>query len=126
MNEGCSMRKAIFIVIAISLCLALVFGGCSRNAAEGHTQGNFCRVLCLLDDGIVVWIENIGHVYVKHVDAALEIKPLNTVVMEFSESDLQSASGKFTDFFGKEQSYSYILESPKSIRHTTEGEPTFG
>ena len=120
------MRKAIVIVIAVALCLAIFLGGCSQNAAEDNTQGNFCRVLCLLDDGIVVWIENIGHVYVKHVDAALEIKPLNTVVMEFSESDLQSASGKFTDCFGKEQSYSYILESPKSIRHTTAGEPTFG
>ena len=68
----------------------------------------------------------IGNVYVKQVDAALEIEPLDTVVMEFSADDLKSASGTFTDAYGDEQTYSYILGSPKSIRHTTEDEPTFG
>ncbi len=89
-------------------------------------QSEFCRVLCRMDDGIVVWIENIGHVYVKHVDAALQIEPLDTVVMSFSESDLELANGAFTDYFGEELSYSYMLESPKNIRHTTNEEPTFG
>ncbi len=120
------MKKAIFFIISIMLCLTLFFCGCSQNGAEVNKQSEFCRVLCLLDDGMVVWIENVGHVYVKHVDTALEIEPLDTVVMEFSESDLESANGKFIDFFGEELSYSYIIENPKSIRHTTEEEPTFG
>ena len=119
------MKKAILFVITIMICLSL-FWGCSQDAAGVNTQGEFCRVLCLEDDGIVVWIEGIGHVYVKQVDAALEIEPLDTVVMEFSADDLESANGTFTDAFGDEQSYSYILGSPKSIRHTTENEPTFG
>jgi len=119
------MKKAIFFVITIMICLAL-FWGCSQDAAKADTQGEFCQVLCLEEDGIVVWIEGIGNVYVKQVDAALEIEPLDTVVMEFSADDLESASGKFIDAFGEEQVYSYVLENPKSIRHTTEDEPTFG
>ena len=120
------MRKALVFIISIMLCFTLFFCGCSKNETEVDKQSEFCRVLCLKGDGIIVWIENIGHVYVKHVDTSLNIEPLDTVVMEFSESDLESASGKFTDCFGEEQSYSYIIENPKSIRHTTEEEPTFG
>lgn len=120
------MKKAALFIIAIMLCFACFFGGCSQSAAQVDTQGEFCRVLCQIDDGIVVWIENIGHVYIEHVDAALEIEPLDTVVMEFSESDLELTNGTFTDPFGEELRYSYILETPKSIRHTTEEEPTFG
>ena len=60
------------------------------------------------------------------VDADLEIAPLDTVVMKFSASDLESASGAFTDYFGAEETYSYILENPKSIRHTKPGEETYG
>ena len=120
------MKKVIFFANVMALCLAFLFGGCSHNAAQVDTQSAFCRVLCLEDNGIVVQIENIGNVYIKHVDATLEIELLDTVVIEFSESDLESASGKFTDAFGEKQSYSYILDNPKSIRHTTEEEPTFG
>ena len=120
------MKKAILFIITIMLCLGLFLSGCSRNATESDTQSEFCRVLCLKDDGIVVWIENIGNIYVKQVDASLKITPLDTVVMEFSESDLASATGIFTDAFGEEQSYLYILETPESIRYTTEEEPTFG
>ena len=120
------MRKAISFVIVMLLCLGLFFSGCSQITEKENTQSEFCHVLCLTDDGIFVWIEDIGHVYVKHIDAALKIEALDTVVMEFSESDLEPASGKFTDFFGEEQSYSYIIENPKSIRHTIAEEPTFG
>ena len=119
------MKKAILFVITITICLAF-FCGCSQDTAGVNTKGEFCRVLCLEEDGIVVWIEKIGNVYVKQVDAVLEIEPLDTVVMEFSADDLDSASGKFIDAFGEEQIYSYILKIPKSIRHTTADEPTFG
>ena len=119
------MKKAILFVITIMICLSL-FWGCSQDAEKADSQGEFCRVLCLEDDGIVVWIEGIGNVYVKQVDAALEIEPLDTVVIEFSADDLESANGTFTDAFGDEQVYSYILEIPKNIRHRTEDEPTFG
>ena len=120
------MKKVIIFLISIMLCLTLLLCGCSQNDAEVEVQSEFCHVLCLKDDGIVVWIENIGNVYVKHVDASLEIEPLDTVVMEFSKSDLKSASGQFIDFFGEEMNYSYIIENQKGIRHTTEEEPTFG
>lgn len=119
------MKKAVLLVIAIVLCLAVLWG-CTQDAPKVDTQGEFCRVLCLEEDGIVVWIEDIGNVYVKQVDTALKIEPLDTVVIEFSADDLESASGKFTDAFGEEQNYSYILKNPKSIRRTTENEPTFG
>ena len=136
------MKKVMFFIISIMLYLALFFCGCSENKVEpisqsesySYTENNlglekqsyFCRVLGLLDNGIVVWIENVGNVCVKNVDSALKIEPLDTIVMEFSGDDLEAVSGKFTDCFGEEQSYSYIIENPKSIRHTTEEEPTFG
>ena len=96
------------------------------RVTKTETQGEFCRVVCLKDDGIIVWAGEYEHIYVKNVDVALDIKPLQTVVIDFSESDLQRANGTFTDSFGDEQTHSYILESPKSIRHTTSEEPTFG
>lgn len=116
------MKKAIFLITALTLCLVLFLVGCS----DADEQSAFCRVLCVKDDGIIVWIENTGNVYVKHVDPALAIEPLDTVVMEFSEGDLKSTNGTFIDFFGAEQRYLYILENPGSIRYTSEEEPTFG
>lgn len=116
------MKKTILLITALTLCLVFFLVGCSGT----DEQSAFCQVLCVKDDGIIVWIENTGNVYVKHVDPALAIEPLDTVVMEFSEGDLKSANGTFIDFFGAEQSYSYILENPGSIRPATDGEPTFG
>ena len=86
----------------------------------------FCRVLCVEDSEIFIWTEYIGYVCVKNIDTALVIRPLQTVVIQFSDSDLISANGEFTDCFGEEQTYLYILENPQSVRHTTAGEPTFG
>lgn len=130
------MKKQV--LLAIILCLAVLLCGCSQNAngndiqntttepTNAETQGEFCRVLRLKEDGIIVWAGEYGHIYVKNVDVALDIKPLQTVVLDFSESDLQKANGTFTDSFGDEQTYSYILENPKSIRHTSSEEPTYG
>ena len=135
------MKKSIALIVAIIMLLTAFLCGCTKNTKEDmqdttttefkeitktETQGEFCRVLCLKDDGIVVWAGEYEHIYVKNIDVALDIKPLQTVVIDFSESDLQKAKGTFTDSFGDEQTYSYILESPKSIRHTTSEEPTFG
>ena len=135
------MKKSIDLIVAIIMLLTAFLCGCTKNTKENmqdttttefkeitkpETQGEFCRVLCLKDDGIVVWAGEYEHIYVKNIDVALDIKPLQTVVIDFSESDLQKAKGTFTDSFGDEQTYSYILESPKSIRHTTSEEPTFG
>ena len=120
------MKKVNLFITAMTLCFVFLLVGCSRSSTADNVQSESCRVLCLKDDGIIVWIENIGNVYVKNVDTTLEIEPLDTVVMEFSKDDLKSANEKFTDFFGEEQVYSNILENPKHIRHTKEDEPTFG
>lgn len=120
------MKKAILFAITIMLILGLVLSGCSHNTTTTATQSKFCRVLCIKGDGIVVWAENIGNIYVKQIDASLQIAPLETVVMEFSESTLEPATGTFTDAFGEEQHYLFILDAPASIRYTTEDEPTFG
>lgn len=135
------MKKSIALIIAITLCLTAFLCGCSENVnkddiqdatteipeiTKTETQGEFCRVLCVKEDGIIVWVGEYGHIYVKNVDNSLEIKPLQTLVIDFSEEDLEKANGIFTDSFGDEQTYSYILESPKSIRHTTAEEPTYG
>ena len=133
------MKKSIALIVAIIMLLTAFLCGCTNNSINEDTtttefqeitnaeaQGEFCRVLCLKEDGIIVWAGEYEHIYVKNIDVALDIKPLQTVVIDFSESDLQRANGTFTDTFGDEQTYSYILESPKSIRHTTSEEPTFG
>ncbi len=133
------MKKSISLIVAITLCLTAFLCGCTNNSINEDTttaeseeitnteaQGELCRVVCLKDDGIVVWAGEYEHIYVKNVDVALDIKPLQTVVIDFSESDLQRANGTFTDTFGDEQGYSYVLEKPKSIRRTTAEEPTYG
>ena len=106
----------------LALCLVVLMG-CAQNA-----QGKFCRVVAVQEKGIVVEIEAVGVVYVKNIPADLKIEALDTVVMEFSETDLQLESGKFVDAFGEEQNYSYILETPQSIRlaDPSADEPTFG
>ena len=116
------MKRWITLLIAMTLCLLALFG-CSTDA-DGQTK--FCRVVCVQEEGIIVDIEQLGYVYVKTVNADFVI--LSTVVMEFSESDLKPASGTFLKFDGSEQNYSYILETPKSIRlaDPAAGEPTFG
>ena len=123
------MKKALFFVFSIMLCILFLCSGCSQpepSAEKEEARSKFCRVLCVMDEGFVVWIEDIGNVYVTQFIGGVEIRPLGTVVMEFYESDLVSKSGTFIDAFGKEQEYSYILEKPKSIRLPTENEPTFG
>lgn len=121
------MKKQWLFIAAIAVCL-LLFGGCASRNAQENTPGELCYVLCVEDDGIVVWIENIGNVYVKYEATEPEIGRLDTVVMEFDETDLKSAAGTFLTVDEDEQTYSYILENPKSIRlaDPAKGEPTFG
>ena len=104
----------------------LFSNGCSPKVEENKPEEVFCRVLCLEDNGMYVWTENIGHIYVKYDNLDIETYTMDTVVMEFSENDLISAKGKFVDCFGEEQDYLYILENPQNIRLTTPEEPTFG
>ena len=111
----------------LAICLVFLMG-CTHDTADVKTQGEFCRVVSVREDGIVVEIENVGVVYVKNLPTDLKIEALDTVVMEFSETDLKPESGKFVDAFGEEQSYAFILEIPQSIRlaNPEAGEPTFG
>lgn len=130
------MKKSVLLILA---CFMLCLCGCAQNTPEdgvtntkndeavySEIQGELCRVVCLKDDGIIVWAGEYEHIYAKNVDVALDIKPLQTVVIDFSESGLQKANGIFTDTFGDEQTYSYVLENPKGIRYTTSEEPTYG
>ena len=121
------MKKTLALMISIALCLSFL-AGCTHDASKSNTDGTFCRVVCLEGDGLIVDVENVGYVYVKHIDSNLIIEPSDTVVIVFSENDLKSESGPFQNFDGRELSYSYILETPKSIRlaDTSAGEPTFG
>ena len=118
------MKKVLFFIITVTFCLSILFG-CSTGI---DTERKSCRVVCLEEDGIIVDIEYIGYVYVKNVNTNQEIRIFDTVVMEFSESDLTPANGTFHNFDGRELNYSYMLENPKSIRlaDPDSGEPTFG
>lgn len=118
------MKKVLLFVITVTLVLSALFG-CSTDA---DIQKKSCRVVCLQEDGMIVDIEQLGYVYVKNVNANLAIRTLNTVIIEFSEHDLKPVSGTFLNFDGRELSYSYILETPNSIRlaDPAAGEPTFG
>lgn len=123
------MKKSVMFVFSITLCIALFCSGCSQpepSAEKEEARSESCRVLCVMDEGFVVWIAGTGNVYVTQFADGVTIRPLGTVVMAFYESDLVSESGTFTDAFGEEQEYSYILENPKSIRLPAENEPTFG
>ena len=64
----------------------------------------------------------------KYAGTEPEIGLLDMVVMEFDETDLKSAAGTFLTVGEEEQTYSYILVDPKSIRlaDPSKGEPTFG
>lgn len=129
------MKKALLFIIAITVCFT-VLAGCTQDAPTVDTQDaptvaareSSCRVECIKEDGIVVYMPSTGYVYVKNVDSALGIKLLNTVVMKFYESDLKAEEGAFLDFAGKERQYAYVLENPVSIRlaDPASGEPTFG
>jgi hypothetical protein len=116
------MKKILVFILVVALCLAGLWG------CAGGKKEYSARVEGLTEDGIIVRIpdSDLGYVYVKHVNADLQIGSLDTVYMEFEESDLKAESGTFVDVFGKEQTYSYILENPKSIRLASPGEPTFG
>ena len=113
------MKKWIALFITLILCVSVLFG-CA------DVQKKYCRVVCVREDGMILDIEQLGYVYVKTANGDFAI--LSTVVMEFSESDLKPANGTFLKFDGSEQNYSYIIETPKSIRlaDPTAGEPTFG
>lgn len=120
------MKRKLFAMVTLLFCFVLFMSGCSPTDEENDTPGAFCQVLNSDDDGMYVWTEDFGHIYVKFDNSNLEISPLDTVVIEFSESDLISTNGQFTDYFGEERGYLHILENPQNIRHTMPGEPTFG
>ena len=120
------MKRTIFTAVILLCCLMLFSNGCSQKVDKNKTEEVFCQVLCLEDNGMYVWTENIGHIYVKYDNLDIETYAMDTVVIGFSENDLISAKGKFVDCFGEEQDYLYILENPQNIRLTTPEEPTFG
>ncbi|MBQ8684210.1 MAG: hypothetical protein IJ518_06825 [Clostridia bacterium] len=97
-----------------------------KITTKTDTQWKFYQVVSVKEDGIVVDMYKNGYIYVKLTDSSLKIRQLETVAMEFAESDLIPTSGTFQNFDGRELHYSYVLEKPKSIRLTTAGEPTFG
>ena len=123
------MKRPLFSIMIIALCLMALIG-CTQDAPEADAKEVFCRVVCVKDDGIIVWQPDVtpekSYMFVKLENSGLEIDVLDTVVITYSDSDLKLSRGTFLRFDGIEQSYSYILENPQCIRHTTEEEPTYG
>lgn len=126
-KEALDVKIVFVFLLTLSICLT-VLSGCTQKATQIDTQGTFCRVVCVKNGGIILDIEHVGYVYVKQIDTDQQIDVLDTVVMDFSQSDLIPETGDFLDFGGKERSYSYVLSAPKSIRlaDSSIGEPTFG
>ncbi len=117
------MKKVLTLILTITLCLTGL-----RGCADETKKEYSARVESVTEDGIIVRIPALDqeYIYVKNVNNDLQIKPFHTVFMEFEESDLKAESGTFWDISGREQTYSYVLESPKSIRLPSPGEPTYG
>ena len=89
------MKKILVFILVVALCLAGLWG------CAGGKKEYSARVEGLTEDGIIVRIpdSDLGYVYVKHVNADLQIGSLDTVYMEFEESDLKAESGTFVDVF---------------------------
>ena len=119
------MKKTICFAMILILIMTILIG-CSRTTTEPQSQEYFCRVMCLKENGIVVWTGDFGNIYVKNATLEPEITPLDTVVMSFAPEDFTAVSESFVDYFGDEDTYTYILERPNSIRYPTAEEPTFG
>ena len=119
------MKKVIFFIIAAFFCFTLLWGCGSGIWGTGAPEA-YGYVVCLKEDGFIAEIESLGYVYVQYGDP--EIKVFDTVIIEFSETDLVPASGSFLTVDGRARNYSYVLQNLKSIRFPdpTKGEPTFG
>ena len=119
------MKKAIIFIITVFFCFSLLWACGSGFWSTGAPEA-YGYVVCLKEDGFIADIESLGYVYVQYADP--EIKVFDTVIIEFSETDLISANGSFLTIDGRERSYSYMLQTLKSIRFPdpTKGEPTFG
>ena len=116
------MKKIFFLTLALMFCFTVFTGCASDDIAE-----KLYRVESIEEDGIIVLKSAEEYIFVKYTDANLEIELHDTVVIDFSDSDLKPANGKFIAFDGSEHRYSYILENVKSIRlaDPSKGEPTF-
>ena len=114
----------MLLTIAMLFCLS-AFLGCTGNTDVQTKSG---RVECMMDDGMIVYLPSYGYVYVKNVTTNSEIGALCTVIIEFSEENLQQESGTFQNFSGNELEYSYVLNAINSIRlaDPAAGEPTYG
>lgn len=113
------MKRILFIILAMVLCLSL-FSGCATTKA-------YCYVRRVTEDGIITNIDNLGSVFVKYENAQQSIKPYDTVVIKYKDINLTKTSGYIVI---KEEKvfYSYILEEVQSLRLSdpSKGEPLFG
>ena len=119
------MKKTMGLLLVLALSLA-VFAGCTQAAQQADIQEKRCRVEGLEENAMFVFMSDVGYVRIQCEQVNLELKQWDTVVVEFSESDLKQETGTYRSFAGAEQEYTYVLTQAKSMRHPQPGEPTFG
>ena len=119
------MKKAILVTLILALCLA-AFAGCTRGDAQADLLEKSCRVEGMEENALYVYMSDVGYVRIACQQTNLELKQWDTVVVEFSQSDLKEESGSYQTFGGGEQEYTYVLMQVKSMRHPQPGEATFG
>ncbi len=130
------MKKIIALFLAGLLVFSMV--ACttdnndepSTNAQPTDTHDviqSYCYVLCVLSDGFVASINDIGNVFIKYNNRNDEIEVFDTVVIEYDRKDLLEAIGHF-EIAGEQETYSYRLNNPKTVRKAdpSKGEPVFG
>ena len=113
------MKKLLALLIA-ALCLP----ACAFNPAEKVNQDNFYRVECICENGFIAQNSSPDKIFVKYPQTD-QFEEYDTVYIEFDESDLIPGSGTYSDSYGYEISYSYVLENPKTVRLAGPGEPTY-
>lgn len=121
------MRKTMFFLMAIILCLGMLCG-CEKETSgqEAQVKEVPFRVECVKEDGFGAYMQDFGHVYVKYPNANGELKEYDTVYITYSEDDLKRSSGTYLAFSYEETTYTHVLENVKSLRFPNSDEPTYG
>ena len=120
------MKDSIKITIAFLLCLCFfLMIGTKESSPETDSAGIYCRVEAVTEDGIVLSEVQEDALVLVRCAQPEEYQIYDTVVIEFNESDLQPVTGSIPVYDDYQVTYSYLLETHKSLRPAGPGEPTF-